>query len=149
MRFLKIIPLIASLAYVAQPHPDSRQQLAPFEIVSAAKDWAEFYKAYKQFGKNADGVVAETFSDKVSELLADRWDLINDLRIRGNRDKRFMNFVMYYLQVMGATTDQDFPIRHNAINNCFPKENKQLCQNIIRSLDRAWERVRGKKKENK
>jgi hypothetical protein len=146
MRILEIILLIASFVCVPQVQANSRQQPAPFEIVSAAKDWAEFYKAYRRFGKNADGVVAETFSDKVSELLADRWDLINDLRVRGNRDKRFMNFVMYYLEVLGAPKDREDRIRENATKNCFPKENQQLCRDIIRSLDRSWERVKGKEK---
>jgi hypothetical protein len=138
------ILLVALLTCFLNAHAGSQQKVASFMVVSNAMDWSELYKAYKRFGKNADGVVAGAFSEKVSELLADRWDLINQLRILGTKDKQFLSFVMYYLGVMGVTTEQDLRIRENATNKCFPKDNKQLCQNIIRSLDQAWERARGK-----
>ena len=70
------------------------QQSSSDQIIYDANTWSDLYTAYLRLGKNADGVVAGAFTGKVSSLLADRWDLVNDLRMLSSKDKRFMNFVM-------------------------------------------------------
>ena len=115
------------------------QQVAPDQIVVDAKNWSDVYKAYQHFGKKADGVVAGAFTDKVSTLLAERWDLLDELRVLGAKDKRFMKFVMSNINE-AVPANLGKTIRENATNQCSPKEHKQLCQKIIQSLERASKR---------
>jgi len=110
------------------------QQPSPDQIIYDANTWSDLYTAYLRLGKNADGVVAGAFTDKVSSLLADRWDLVNELRMLSSKDKGFMNFVLKNINE-AVPADRARKIMENSTKECFPKENKQLCQRIVQSLD--------------
>ena len=133
------IPIIlATLLCFFDVHVVLAQQPSSDQIIYDANTWSDLYAAYLHLGKNADGVVAGAFTDKVSSLLADRWDLVNDLRMLGSKDKRFMNFVMKNINE-AVPADRARKIMENSTKECFPKENKQVCQKIVQSLDRVSE----------
>jgi hypothetical protein len=111
----------------------------PLQIIYEANTWSDLYTAYLRLGKNADGVVAGAFTDKVSSLLADRWDLVNDLRMLSSKDKRFMNFVLKNINE-AVPAGRAKKIMQNSTKECFPKETKQLCLKIVQSLDRVSKR---------
>jgi len=136
---LLAVSILATLNFFFSAPTSVAQQVAPDQVVVDARNWTDVLKAYQQFGEKADGVVAGAFTDKVSTLLAERWDLLDELRVLVAKDKRFMEFVMSNINEavpahLGKT------IRANATNQCFPKEHKQLCQKIIQSLDRVSKR---------
>ena len=135
-----LIPIIlATLLCFFDVHVVFAQQSSSDQIIYDANTWSDLYAAYLHLGKNADGVVAGAFTDKVSSLLADRWDLVNDLRMLGSKDKRFMNFVMKNINE-AIPADRARKIMESSTKECFPKENKQLCQKIIQSLNRVSKR---------
>jgi len=131
--------ILATLLCLFDAHVVFAQQSSSDQIIYDANSWSDLYIAYLRLGKNADGVIAGAFTDKVSSLLADRWDLVNDLRMLSSKDKRFMNFVMKNINE-AVPADRARKIMENSTKECFPKENKQLCQKIIQSLDRVSKR---------
>ena len=128
--------ILATLLCLFDAHVVFAQQSSTDQIIYDANTWSDLYTAYLRLGKNADGVVAGAFTDKVSSLLADRWDLVNELQTLGSKDKRFMNFVMQNINE-AIPADRAKKIMENSTKECFPKENKQLCQKIVQSLDRV------------
>lgn len=103
------------------------------EVVSGAQNWSDLHKAFIRFGKNADGVVAGAFTDKVSWLLAERWGSLNELRLLADKDKRFERFVLSNLNE-AVPEDRAKKIFENAKRECSLRANVDLCQKIIKSL---------------
>jgi hypothetical protein len=103
------------------------------EVVSGAQNWSDLHKAFIRFGKNADGVVAGAFTDKVSWLLAERWGSLNELRLLAIKDKRFEKFVLQNLNE-AVPADRAKKIFENAERECSLRANVDLCQKIIKSL---------------
>lgn len=114
----------------------SAQEVSRDQVVLDARDWWDVYCVYQRFGRKADGVVAGAFTEKVSLLLADKWESLNELREIGSKDRQFIRFVIRHVN-SAVPFDRGKKIRENAIKNCSPKENKQLCQNIVQALDQA------------
>ena len=131
--------IVATLLCFFDVHVVFAQQSSSDQIIYDANTWLDLYTAYLRLGKNADGVVAGAFTDKVSSLLADRWDLVNELRMLGSKDKRFINFVLKNINE-AIPADRAKKIMENSTKECFPKENEQLCQKIVQSLDRVSKR---------
>ena len=126
--------VLATLLCVFDAHIVFAQQSSSDQVIYDAKTWSDLYAAYLRHGENADGVVAGAFTDKVSSLMADRWDLVSDLRMLGSKDKRFLNFVMKNINE-AVPADRAKKIMENSTKQCFPKENKQLCSVAVRQLD--------------
>jgi hypothetical protein len=103
-------------------------------VVSEAQNWSDLHKAFSRFGKNADGVVAGAFTDRISWLLAERWGSLNELRLLAGKDKRFAKFVLANLNE-AVPADRARKIHENAKNECSPRANMELCQKIIKSLE--------------
>lgn len=103
------------------------------EVVSGAQNWSDLHKAFIRFGKNAYGVVAGAFTDKVSWLLAERWGSLNELRLLAIKDKRFEKFVLSNLNE-AVPADRAKKIFENAERECSLRANVDLCQKIIKSL---------------
>ena len=55
----------------------------------APKDWKMFYRVFKTLGHCDDRAMAENFSDRVVNLLAEDWKDLDDLRILAVSDKSF------------------------------------------------------------
>jgi hypothetical protein len=104
--------------------------------VSGAQSWSDLHNAFSRFGKNADGVVAGAFTDRVSWLLAERWDSLNELRLLVRKDKPFERFVLLNLNE-AVPADRAKKIHDNAKQECSLPENIKLCQNIIKSLEQT------------
>jgi len=134
---LLAVSVLATLTLLFSAPTGFGQQVAPDQVVVDAKNWSDVYKAYQHLGKKADGVVAGAFTDKVSTLLAERWDLLDELRVLGAKDKRFMKFVMSNINE-AVPSNVGKKIRENATNKCPEKE--QLCKKIIQSLERVSKR---------
>lgn len=139
--------LLSALVFVISASVGMTQP-APDQVVVDTNNWSDLYKAYRHLGRKADGVVAGAFTDKVSTLLAERWDLLDELSALGHRDEQFIKFVMSNINE-ATPAHLGSKIRHNATNLCPSKEQRALCQKIIQSLekvDQAVEKLRKAKR---
>jgi len=122
-----------SLLFISSPL--CAQQVAPEQIVLDSKNWSDLYNAYKRIGKNADGVVAGAFTDKVSQLLADDWERLSELRSITRNDRTFLRFVTLNLNE-AVPSNRAIKIRENAISKCPPEQKKDICDKLLKALDR-------------
>lgn len=102
------------------------------DVVYSAKDWKALYQAYKALGKNADGVVAGAFVDKVSSLLDEHWHGLAELQRFARHDRRFHQFVLNQLNE-AVPADTAKRIKNRADNSC-PGGASQLCKEISARL---------------
>lgn len=122
--------LVAGLELQASAQPKTAD-----DVILDSKDWSTFYRAYKRYGKESDGVVAGAFTDAASNLLAEQWALLDELQMIGNKDERFMKFVISNInEAVPANRAQK--IRDHATSECADT-NKALCRRIVRRIDQT------------
>jgi hypothetical protein len=94
--------------------------------------WAEVAAVFRRFSKCDDGYIAEGFSDRVSRLLANHWDQINDLVALNRTTPGLESFVVRHLDGTINLTDAR-TISRLSKNSC-PKDGQSLCRKIDKRL---------------
>jgi hypothetical protein len=127
--FVLLLLVLHAVPALAQPKTAD-------DVILESKNWSELYRAYQLYGKESDGVVAGAFTDTVSSLLAERWELLDELRQLGTKDKKFMKFIMSNIN-QAVPSNRATKIRDKATSQCGAKENKALCRKIVRAIDQT------------
>lgn len=106
------------------------------EMVLRTRSWQELHAVYRRLGGTADGVVAGAFTDKVSELLADRWRTVGDLQQIVRRDAAFRRFVLANINE-AVPADRAKRIESNIATGCPDRATQALCDELLNALETA------------
>jgi hypothetical protein len=100
---------------------------------TSLRNWAEVYKAFKQFGQCDQAAIAEGYSDSIARLLSRQWDTVDLLNRLTLHDRSFEQFVLRHVDEL-MTPDQAAAIRKNAESQC-PSDAKRLCKSIVARIE--------------
>lgn len=103
-------------------------------VVYAAHSWRELHSAYITLGKDADGVVAGAFVDRISRLLDEHWDQLPKLASIVERDPEFRQFILNNLGD-AVPAESEKRVKLLAKTTC-PSSARQLCRDILFRLSR-------------
>ncbi len=101
-------------------------------VAATLRSWADIYSSYKKFSHCDDGAIAEGYSESVTQMLANHWNQIGDLRNQISKDEKFEKFILKHLDET-ISTDNSVKISKNVKNYC-PKGSKALCKKIQASM---------------
>jgi hypothetical protein len=94
--------------------------------------WQSIASVFRRFSKCDDGSIAEGFSDRISRLLADHWEQVQDLAALSRTTPGLESFVVRHLDETIKLSDAR-KIEYLAWNAC-PKEAEALCRRIKEKL---------------
>jgi len=97
-------------------------------IASTLKNWEEVHAAFKKFAHCDDGAIAEGYSESISQLLANHWNQLGDLKKLLKTDRSFEAFILTHID-QTITKENTAKIVKNAKSNC-PKRSLSLCKKI-------------------
>ena len=106
--------------------------VAPEERVYRVSSWKDLHVAHKGLIGRLDGVVAGAFTEKVGELFAENWQLLDEYAQVSTLDKRFATDVMAALNEAIPAT-QAAKIVSNARTRC-PARHSVICKQITSAL---------------
>lgn len=132
--FDQAIRLANVLCFVVVSHAACAQatDVAPEERVYRVSSWNELQVAHRDLIGRLDGVVAGAFTEKVGELFAEHWQLLDEYAQVSARNKRFAADVMAALN--GAVpANQAAKIVSNSRTHC-PARHSVICKQIIDTL---------------
>lgn len=121
--------LALALAGTACAYPQGH---APESRVFGAANWHELQVVHRDLAKRLDGVVAGAFTEKVAELLAERWDLLDEFVELSAGDRTFKSDVIAALNE-AVTQEHAVKILANAQNRC-PSKYVGLCSQLVDAL---------------
>ena len=78
---------------------------------------ADAYTSYKKFARCDDASIGQEYSDKIAQLLSDKWSKVAELDRLAARDKGFERFVLRHVDEL--TTDEHA---------------KKICENAQKTL---------------
>jgi hypothetical protein len=102
---------------------------APEERLFRVSSWKELRVVHKDLVGRLDGVVAGAFTEKVGELFADQWQLLDQYAQLSTRNKVFATDVMAALNE-AVPQEQAAQIVTNARTRC-PARHEALCKRLI------------------
>ncbi len=103
------------------------------KVTDHLKSWQDVYLSFKRYSHcNLDnGGVSEGYSDKISLLLAEKWDTVTDLNKLCESDKSFESFIYRHLDMtIPAKTWET--MANNAGKKCPPGA-KAICKLILKA----------------
>lgn len=106
--------------------------LAPEERVYRVSSWKDLHVAHKGLIGRLDGVVAGAFTEKVGDLFAENWQLLDEYAEVSALDKRFAADVLAALNEAIPAT-QAAKIASNARTRC-PARHSSICKQITSAL---------------
>ena len=123
---LALLMVLAGTA-CARP-PDVAPEARVFRVAS----WSELRVVHKDFVGRLDGVVAGAFTEKVAELFAEQWQLLDEYAQLSARHKIFATDVMAALN-KAVPQAQAAQIVTNARTSC-PTRHAGLCKQLLDAL---------------
>jgi len=112
------------------------------EGADRVKSWTNLHQAFKQFGHCDDGAIAEGYSDRVVEMLANRWKTLSELNALFAANPEFGDFVIRHIDETALWSSAQ-KAEVNAKTRC-PKQATVLCSRIVNRVDAL--RRRGEEK---
>ena len=102
---------------------------AAFEAFDHVASWEAYHDAFERYGPCSDGVVAGRFTEVASQLLANRWEIVNELAKVAEKDPKFLPFVLSNLgdAVPGVEWRM---IKSNAKSHC-PTAARSICDALL------------------
>lgn len=98
-------------------------------IASTLPTWSRVYSAFRLFHQCDDGAIGEGFSESVSRLLADRWEVMPELSKLSSEDNEFRRFVLRHLDETVPAQRWKIIVGH-ARHDC-PTDALSLCKDIL------------------
>jgi hypothetical protein len=95
-----------------------------------APDWESLHAVVAKARNCDDGWIAEAYSEKVSILLAEHWNLLEQLHVISKSEPWFLEFVLKHVDE-SVPADRWAKIRELATTRC-PTGHAQLCDKIAR-----------------
>ena len=114
---------MSSLAFADDDYAECFRKLQP-----PFKSWTELFKLREQRICQSGAVYAEIWSDQVTQLLADHWELLPELAGLAPKESSQREFVVQSIDVT-CPVDRCARIKHMCISSCPPKLG-DLCARI-------------------
>ncbi len=133
---LSVAPLATGLpnAFAADKSCDRALELA---LTSRwqVNDWPSLRDFWRSYHGCDGGAVAEIYSDKVAEFLAENWDRLPNLNSLVRRDSSFRAFIFAHIDSSADLKDLK-AVRDNAKKRC-PDRLRPLCEDVFSAADAA------------
>jgi hypothetical protein len=97
--------------------------------VAKVTDWGGLHKAFLRYKSCDDGSIGESFSDRVTVLLSDKWDTLPQLGQLIAKDRAFAAFVIRHIDETSDPSNLQ-RITSNARQHGCPGLQKATCKRI-------------------
>lgn len=123
-----LIPTLALAGTACARPPDIAPEARVFQVAS----WSELRLVHQDLGGRLDGVVAGAFTEKVADLFAERWELLDEFARLAARHQVFESDVIAALNE-AVPQAQTAKIVVNARTRC-PARHASLCKRLLNAL---------------
>ena len=139
---LLALPLLFLALHSRADTADCPHQLerSAAEAIPNVADWAALHDAYRRYRHCDDGGIGESFSDRVTELLATKWDTLPQFGQLASKDPQFAQFVIRHIDET-ADDDKLRSISTKARAGC-PGLGDAMCKQIQGSAEAALKALR-------
>jgi hypothetical protein len=106
LTLLAALPAAAGAAAPRDLPLDARQeQEATAQLPAAATSWSGLHAHHGRFAALDEGELADDYTDAVTGLLAQRWDLFPELLALSRRDPAFAGWVVRHVDASASMAD--------------------------------------------
>lgn len=130
VNFLAFIFISESVNADGMVEKCSSSEAKEIELIAySLASWHELYAAFQKYSSCDDGAIAEGFSESISLLMSEKWELIDKLNVYTKDDSKFQKFVIKHIDET-APIERLKKIKMNAMSNCS-KNIKGICSEIL------------------
>ncbi len=79
--------------------------------------WNEIYAAFQKYSHCDEGAIGDGFSESISLLIAEQWEMIDQLIVLAKEDSEFQKFVINHIDET-APPERLAQIKMNAVSKC-------------------------------
>ena len=142
-RLLSVFLTLVSICSISHAQrkdcPESKAEQAETRA-GLVRSWDALYSWYRTYHACDDGVIAETSSAAVGNLIVNRWNTLPRFSQIAKRDAAFRQFVLTHLDWTIETGDYEAKdiqtIKRNARAQC-PSGLTKLCSELMKVADQA------------
>lgn len=109
---------------------DKQAEMRAEAEAGTLKTWQAIHDSFLRYRSCDDGAIAESYSDSVDMMLAERWDQLSSLQSLIDKDSSFRRFVFSHIDATASVENAEI-ILNNTKHRC-PNGLAKLCSDIQR-----------------
>ncbi|MES2825650.1 MAG: hypothetical protein V4732_18765 [Pseudomonadota bacterium] len=130
LAFLILVCISNLVAAGGQAKKCSVSEAREVELIAGSlSSWNELYAVFQKYGHCDDGAIGEGFSESISLLIAEQWEMIDQLIVLAKEDPEFQKFVIDHIDET-APPERLAQIKRNAVSKCS-RSREYICMNIL------------------